>query len=46
MGDRGFEEGEQVGGAEFGGGPGRCSLSPSPPTLYPPLVEEKGEEGE
>lgn len=33
-----------MGGAEFGGGPGRCSISLSPPTLYPLLVEKEGEE--
>lgn len=41
---RGFEEGDQVDGAGFGGGPGRCPLSLSPPTLYLPQAEKEGEE--
>lgn len=42
--ERVFEEGNQVGGAKFGGGLSRCPIPPSPPTLYLPLVEKEGEE--
>ena len=44
FGERGFEEGHQVRGAKFGGGPGRCPTSPFPPTLNLRLVEKEGEE--
>lgn len=42
--ERVFEEGDQVDGAKFGGGPSKCPIPPSPPTLYLPLVEKEGEE--
>ena len=41
LGERGFEEGYQVRGEKFGGGPGKCPPSSLPPTLYLPWLGKR-----